>query len=203
MALIKCPECGKEISDKASNCILCGCPIRDVYEAQDTSPSTNAENEAVHITIHGTVFDLNRLLMSQGDDIAKATKALARHTGISKDDAKKYITDGVNALPAFDKKELKARKKMGRNSLQISETLKTEERETHWQRLVREARDGQARCPRCRSTSLAGAKKGFGVGKAVVGAAIIGPLGLMAGNAGAKKMRVTCLKCGKQFWAGK
>lgn len=27
MALIKCPECGKEISDKASSCPNCGCPI--------------------------------------------------------------------------------------------------------------------------------------------------------------------------------
>ena len=27
MALVKCPECGKEISDKASNCPGCGYPI--------------------------------------------------------------------------------------------------------------------------------------------------------------------------------
>lgn len=27
MALIKCPECGKEISDKASSCPSCGCPL--------------------------------------------------------------------------------------------------------------------------------------------------------------------------------
>ena len=27
MALIKCPECGKEISDKSNACIHCGCPI--------------------------------------------------------------------------------------------------------------------------------------------------------------------------------
>lgn len=27
MALIKCPECGKEISDKAASCPSCGCPI--------------------------------------------------------------------------------------------------------------------------------------------------------------------------------
>lgn len=27
MALIKCPECGKEISDKAASCPNCGCPI--------------------------------------------------------------------------------------------------------------------------------------------------------------------------------
>ena len=30
MALIKCPECGKEISDKAQSCIHCGCPLAEV-----------------------------------------------------------------------------------------------------------------------------------------------------------------------------
>lgn len=29
MALIKCPECGKEISDKAIACPECGCPMND------------------------------------------------------------------------------------------------------------------------------------------------------------------------------
>lgn len=29
MALVKCPECGKEISDKAVNCPNCGCPKND------------------------------------------------------------------------------------------------------------------------------------------------------------------------------
>ena len=27
MALIKCPECGKEISDKSNQCIHCGYPL--------------------------------------------------------------------------------------------------------------------------------------------------------------------------------
>lgn len=30
MAMIKCPECGAEISDRAINCIKCGCPINNV-----------------------------------------------------------------------------------------------------------------------------------------------------------------------------
>ena len=30
MALIECPECGKQISDKAKACIHCGCPIDDL-----------------------------------------------------------------------------------------------------------------------------------------------------------------------------
>lgn len=29
MALIKCPECGKEISDKAEKCIHCGYPLKN------------------------------------------------------------------------------------------------------------------------------------------------------------------------------
>ena len=29
MALIKCPECGKEISDKSEKCIHCGFPLRN------------------------------------------------------------------------------------------------------------------------------------------------------------------------------
>ena len=28
MPLIKCPECGKEVSDRAAACIHCGCPLQ-------------------------------------------------------------------------------------------------------------------------------------------------------------------------------
>ncbi len=35
MALIKCPECGKEISDKARKCISCGYPLRQDIIAED------------------------------------------------------------------------------------------------------------------------------------------------------------------------
>jgi uncharacterized membrane protein YvbJ len=31
MALIKCPECGKEISDQAIKCPKCGCPINETH----------------------------------------------------------------------------------------------------------------------------------------------------------------------------
>ena len=34
MALIKCPECGKEISDKSSACIHCGAPLEDMNGTQ-------------------------------------------------------------------------------------------------------------------------------------------------------------------------
>ena len=35
MALIKCPDCGKEVSDKAKNCIHCGCPLNPYGSPSD------------------------------------------------------------------------------------------------------------------------------------------------------------------------
>lgn len=35
MAIIKCPECGKEISDKADRCISCGYPIQQFLAERD------------------------------------------------------------------------------------------------------------------------------------------------------------------------
>ena len=58
------------------------------------------------------------------------------------------------------------------------------------------------KCPKCGSTSISADKKGYGIGKGVVGAAVAGPLGLVLGNAGAKKVRITCLACGYHWMAG-
>lgn len=44
MSLIKCPECGKEISDKAISCPQCGCPIscsKTVFIEETISPNTD------------------------------------------------------------------------------------------------------------------------------------------------------------------
>lgn len=40
MALIKCPECGKEISDKCEICIGCGFPIKKFLQEQETKRVT-------------------------------------------------------------------------------------------------------------------------------------------------------------------
>ena len=47
MALIKCPECGKEVSDKAQNCIHCGFPINETATIND-----NANNSQTNVPKH-------------------------------------------------------------------------------------------------------------------------------------------------------
>jgi predicted RNA-binding Zn-ribbon protein involved in translation (DUF1610 family) len=70
-------------------------------------------------------------------------------------------------------------------------------------RIAKKAESNVPTCPKCGSTSLTANKKGFGVGKAVVGGLIAGPIGLAAGGIGSKKVRITCLNCGHDWIAGK
>ena len=36
MSLIKCPECGKKISDTSDACIHCGAPIKKILDQKKT-----------------------------------------------------------------------------------------------------------------------------------------------------------------------
>lgn len=86
--------------------------------------------------------------------------------------------------------------------------LKKEQRELEYNNYLqaREERKNskEACCPRCGSTSLTANKKGWSLGKGLVGAALINPIGGIAtGMLGKNKIIIICLKCGKQFKAGR
>lgn len=49
MALIKCPECEKEISDKAGTCPHCGCPISNTSNSSNTQQVTEVKKSNVNI----------------------------------------------------------------------------------------------------------------------------------------------------------
>lgn len=59
--------------------------------------------------------------------------------------------------------------------------------------------DNMIHCPKCNSTQITAKKRGFGVGKAVVGHLILGPIGLLGGFHKSSKMKVVCLNCGKEW----
>jgi len=106
---------------------------------------------------------------------------------------------------------------------QIREIAVHEDKKGFWQKTIEQGRatnsakpktaherikenkaNAVAYCPKCGSTSLSSNKKGFGIGKALLGASAtmvtpLGPLGAVAGNIGAKKVIVTCLNCGHQW----
>lgn len=64
------------------------------------------------------------------------------------------------------------------------------------------SRNEEVKCPKCYSTQIAAGNKGFGLGKAAVGGLLLGPVGLLGGVVGSKKIMITCLRCGYKWEAG-
>ena len=64
MAIIKCPECGKEVSDRAPSCIFCGCPIgasaNGTLRVQLNSFLKLIGNMHIIVSFNGESFRINR-----------------------------------------------------------------------------------------------------------------------------------------------
>lgn len=58
---------------------------------------------------------------------------------------------------------------------------------------------GIAYCPKCLSLSVTPLKQGFGLGKAIVGGVLLGPVGLLGGAIGKNKVKMHCNKCGYKY----
>ena len=201
MALIKCVDCGKEISDRAEACMHCGCPIKD------SLPREASLADAGHglTEINGIMIDVIDILHSNNGKKIDSVKELCARTGVGIVEGKAIIdkvaseskvtaSNDTRPLGFWAKAQLKAIE---------NEKQKQAEKNAEKERITQMDKDGVPYCPKCKSASLSANKKGFGVGKAVAGAMLTGGLGLMAGNINAKKVRLTCMKCGHQFWAGK
>jgi len=156
------------------------------------------ENGNIYYKYNGEKINLTAI----GDEcgtlhMRKAMKILIDKTGIDAKMANNIMYQVYNETPP-NREKLK--KQQEDNEIRSKELNEYKE---FAKKLDAEKANEPIKCPKCGSTSLSANKKGFGIGKAIVGGAVAGPLGLMAGNIGSKKVRVTCLKCGHQFWAGK
>ena len=78
MALINCPECGKEISDKSDKCIHCGYPLK--------------KNTIINNKEYNLSYELELVL--NGKNI-EAIKSIREKTGLGLADGK-YIADYMN-----------------------------------------------------------------------------------------------------------
>lgn len=77
MALIKCPECGKKISDQAPACIHCGYPITPTHE-QDKLPKTTTDLEnLMHNELPKDTQGINECV--EGDTITVKNKLKLWH----------------------------------------------------------------------------------------------------------------------------
>ncbi|PBH34836.1 hypothetical protein BGV23_12110 [Clostridioides difficile] len=181
---IFCSECGARCLKGSKFCNECGTKIDDV-KIQKESITKDKEYDLKGV-------DLQHIMQETSFIKASSVRRLKELTGIELDDCRKILEEPYQKYYNENADMLEEKRKKEDD---ISKIRKAKEEKKEKEKI--------ACCPACGSTSLTAHKKGFGIGKAITGATIAGGIGLVAGNIGAKKGRVTCLSCGKQFWAGK
>lgn len=108
MTMIKCDECGKDISDKAPACIGCGAPVAVAHQpVQPISTSTSVFTSIGDLNGDGKVdFEDLKIAGARAKDICTATAngALkigqeALHSDMAKDAAAGAVVGAAIAIP--------------------------------------------------------------------------------------------------------
>ncbi|HFL3555846.1 TPA: hypothetical protein ACG3PI_000852 [Clostridioides difficile] len=191
-------------------------PVGDKFIYSNNSKGINVkeykeEKELSYLSL--TDIDIASIIEECGYNKVNSIKQINKLTNLSLTQCKKivddyFINNNLGNIEKYDaikdfnneKKHEDKIKKLQEKQLKLE--MKNTKLNIKQQKNAIKQDKKTARCPKCGSTSLSAHKKGFGIGKAVVGTLVTSNLiGLVAGNANAKKVRVTCLKCGKQFWA--
>lgn len=96
MALMKCPECGQEVSDKATTCIHCGCPINVENVVTVRLPA----DKNIVVTLSYQVTDSNGNVLAEGVSGQVLTFTLDEPTELSCRMPKRdYTPVSVNYVP--------------------------------------------------------------------------------------------------------
>ena len=191
-----CPNCGNNCGN-ANFCPNCGQKLT-VQEAPPVKqPAKAAPRSMYNASVNGREINMLKIVSKYGGNTSRACTHLRREYGLTKEEAQELLAPFISQTKA-NSTPVTFKSMMKEYSQEVAEKVQEEAQ----LRKNLEA-SGQIYCPQCLSTSVSSHKKGFGIGKAVIGANLFGGIGLAAGNIGAQKVLCTCLKCGNQWQAGK
>lgn len=174
MSLIKCPECGKEISSLSNACIHCGFPLKDINV------------ELYSITINGFTAEKGKELTDQK---VKTVSALMESCNLTQRES----VDIVNTVPCTFIDGIQ-KNYTGKITSELTESgciveitvSNATEKNPLNDYLYRKEHNIEEplRCPRCHSTSVVVGKRGYS---------------LLMGFIGANKVINRCGKCGYKW----
>ncbi|MDE5946343.1 MAG: zinc ribbon domain-containing protein [Oscillospiraceae bacterium] len=203
-----CPKCGVEVNESSNFCSNCGGKLSTVIEENININKKLNSGSASIIEMDNCVFSYKILFIKTKIPIETITY-FDYKKGSTIDNGKiTLIADGTKHEIYFQKKfndDIEDIKQflILKNGSDITVLSEQDKPMTKKERIKQNKENAIACCPKCGSTSLTTNKQGFGIGKAIIGRAMIGDIGLIAGNINSKKINVTCLNCGHQFKAGK
>lgn len=145
MALINCPECGKEISDKAKCCIHCGYPLSEIENTDNTNVCYN-KNYSVK-------------LESSGKSTVKVMIALKDSLDLSLTEAKEIIDDLSfikTNIPLEEANNLKTKIEAAGGKVVIFDQDQMLTYQPSQENNI-------TRCPRCGGTAFTPLKKKFSI----------------------------------------
>lgn len=180
-----CSNCGKEISDAAKFCPLCGSPQSASLQTRSNSESVVIDGENAEVfnfhewIVQNGLESYEELLKTQDlntlDVLMTLTESDLEKIGIESIGAKKKIINGIQRLKT--------------SASTFSATQEISEKESI-----------PNRCPNCGNIwGMENETSGAGntLGKALVGGLLLGPLGVIGGAAfGNKTVTYICKKCG-------
>lgn len=134
MALIKCPECGGNVSDKAAACIHCGCPL------------TNTENT-------NQASNYNVILLSYGKNRLETIRIIRELTGLLLKPAMK-LADNTPSTVVTELSKQEA-ERIQRNFQNVGATAEIE--------LSSNRKERSLTCPSCGSTSITTGQRGYNI----------------------------------------
>lgn len=96
MALINCPECGKQISDKASMCIHCGFPLQEEMSKNIPPKETPLQNEETTRDFLSKETPKKVVIINGKGRMLAHTLAIliSKAKGISEKEAKLFVEEG-------------------------------------------------------------------------------------------------------------
>ena len=203
MALIHCPECNKEVSDRAEICVHCGYPISKWIKKENSNSSqSNEVNEDVKDDNPNNIYLYREKKYNLTDlvdyikenthpdvEINSQTWAEARHIlrtyisiGKEEDLLISYIHKYRMLGTAKDRKKYYEHKKshVSHTQFNYAPAYSNKNNMYNSSQIV-------VHCPRCGSTSVTTEEQGYG----------------LFGWIGASQKKNLCQKCGHKWWPGR